>query len=72
MDWLRALGDEPSKAFYMHVPDQDQADDTHFQLSGATAVACQVVAGWIELDPTLRAHEVRGAPALRLAQPGNL
>jgi len=59
MDWLRALGDEPSKAFYMHVPEQDQADDTHFQTSGATAVACLVVAGWIKLDPSLKAHVVR-------------
>ena len=59
MDWLRALGDEASKAFYMHVPEQDQADDTHFQTSGATAVACLVVAGWIELDPSLKAHVVR-------------
>jgi lysophospholipase L1-like esterase/quercetin dioxygenase-like cupin family protein len=59
MDWLRALGDEPSKAFYMHVPEQGQADDTHFQTSGATAVACLVVAGWIKLDPSLKAHVVR-------------
>ncbi|MEO6102256.1 MAG: cupin domain-containing protein [Pseudoxanthomonas sp.] len=58
-DWLRALGDEPSKAFYMHVPEQDQADDTHLQLSGATAVACLVVAGWKQLDPSLQAHVVR-------------
>ena len=59
MDWLRALGDEPSKSFYMHVPEQGQADDTHFQLSGATTVACLVVAGWITLDPSLKAHVVR-------------
>jgi len=59
MDWLRALGDGPSKAFYMHVPEQDQADDTHFQASGATAVACLVVAGWKRLDPSLQAQVVR-------------
>ena len=59
MDWLRALGDGPSKAFYMHVPEQGQADDTHFQTSGATAVACLVVAGWITLDPSMKAHVVR-------------
>lgn len=59
MDWLRALGDEPSKAFYMHVPEQDQADDTHLQTSGATAVACLVVAGWTMLDPSLKTHVIR-------------
>ncbi|MEO8366707.1 MAG: cupin domain-containing protein, partial [Pseudoxanthomonas sp.] len=59
MDWLRALGDAPSKGFYMHVPEQGQADDTHFQLSGATAVACLVVAGWKQIDPSLQAHVVR-------------
>lgn len=59
MDWLRALGDEPSKAFYMHVPDQNQADDTHFQRRGAFAVACLVMGGWEKLDPSLKQHIVR-------------
>jgi lysophospholipase L1-like esterase/quercetin dioxygenase-like cupin family protein len=59
MDWLRALGDEASKAFYMHVPEQSQADDTHFQRRGAFAVACLVVGGWEKLDPSLKKHLVR-------------
>lgn len=59
MDWLRALGDEPSKAFYMHVPEQGQADDTHFQRRGAFAVACLVAGGWEKLDPSLKPHLVR-------------
>ena len=59
MDWLRALGDEPSKAFYMHVREQNQSDDTHLQRRGAFAVACLVVAGWEKLDPTLKPHLVR-------------
>ncbi len=59
MDWLRALGDQPSKAFYMHVPEQNQADDTHFQRRGAFAVACLVVGGWEKLDPSLKQHLVR-------------
>jgi len=59
MDWLRALGDEPSKAFYMHVPEQDQADDTHFQRRGAFAIACLVAGGWEKLDASLKAHLVR-------------
>lgn len=59
MDWLRALGDEPSKAFYMHVPEQSQADDTHFQRRGAFAVACLVAGGWGKLNPALKRDLVR-------------
>ncbi len=66
MDWLRALGDDASKAYYMHVPAQQQADDTHFQQRGAVMVACLVVDGWIRLDASLAAHVIRdtdcGAP----------
>ncbi|MEZ0472839.1 cupin domain-containing protein [Luteimonas sp. B3_2_R+30] len=75
-DWLRALGDEASKPYYMHVPEQGQADDTHFSRAGATLVACLVVREWKALDPALGQHVVRdtdcGAPAdaraLRAAQ----
>jgi lysophospholipase L1-like esterase/quercetin dioxygenase-like cupin family protein len=59
MDWLRALGDEPSKAFYMHVPAQNQTDNTHLQRRGAFAIACQVVAGWKALDPAIAPHVIR-------------
>ena len=59
MAWLRALGDEASKPFFMHVPGQGQADDTHLQARGATAVACLVVAGWKALDPALAEQVVR-------------
>lgn len=59
MDWLRALGDEPSRNFFMHVPAQNQADDTHLQRSGATTVACLVVAGWKALDASLKDHVIR-------------
>jgi len=82
MDWLRALGDEPSKLFFMHVPeartpDQPQADDTHFRDRGAAAVACLVVAGWKTIDPALAPAIVRDtdcgasptALADRMAQP---
>jgi lysophospholipase L1-like esterase len=51
--WLRALGDEASKSYYMHVPEQHQADDTHLQQRGAVQVACLVVAGWKALYPAL-------------------
>jgi lysophospholipase L1-like esterase/mannose-6-phosphate isomerase-like protein (cupin superfamily) len=59
MDALRALGDEASKAWYMHIPEQQQADDTHLQRRGAHAVACLVVQGWKLLDASLAAHVVR-------------
>lgn len=66
MDWLRALGEDASKPYYMHVPEQGQADDTHFQQHGAVAIACLVVDGWKRLDPSLPAQVVRdtdcGAP----------
>ncbi|MEL1262909.1 GDSL-type esterase/lipase family protein [Pseudoxanthomonas putridarboris] len=71
MDWLRALGDEASKAYFMHVPERQQQDDTHFQTRGATMVACLVVSGWKRIDPSLAPHVVRdtdcGAPATALA-----
>ena len=59
IDWLRALGDEASKPFFMHVPAPGQADDTHLQQRGAVAVACLVVDEWKTLDATLAAHVVR-------------
>jgi lysophospholipase L1-like esterase/mannose-6-phosphate isomerase-like protein (cupin superfamily) len=65
--WLRALGDEPSKAYFEHVPERDLGDDTHFSVAGATMVACLVVRDWKTLDPALATHVVRdtdcGAPA---------
>lgn len=67
MDWLRALGEAGSTSYYMHVPEQNQQDDTHFQHRGAVMVACLVVAGWKQLDSSLAAHVTRdtdcGAPA---------
>ena len=81
-DWLRALGDEPSKLFFMHVPeartpDEAQTDDTHFQERGAVAVACLVVDAWKRIDPALSTHVIRdtdcgarpSALADRAAQP---
>ncbi|MGQ0800145.1 MAG: cupin domain-containing protein [Pseudomarimonas sp.] len=59
MDWLRALGDEASKRYYMHVPSQQLQDNTHLQWHGATAVACFVVDEWKRLDPSLVADVVR-------------
>lgn len=71
-DWLRALGDEASRPYFMHVPERGLADDTHFSETGATLVACLVVRGWKALDPALAAHVVRdtdcGAPPDALAR----
>lgn len=71
MDWLRALGDGPSMQFFMHVAKQQQTDDTHLREQGAYAVACLVVQGWKQLEPTMASHVVRdtdcGAPASALA-----
>lgn len=71
MDWLRAAGDDASKAYFMHVPEQGQEDDTHFQQRGAMMAACLVIAGWKQVDPSLAAHVTRdtdcGAPATALA-----
>jgi len=50
MAWLHALGDAASKPYYMHVPAQRQADDTHFSDAGARVVACLVAAGWRAVD----------------------
>ena len=50
MAWLRARGEAGSKPYFMHVPAQRQADDTHFSTAGARAVACLVAAGWRAAD----------------------
>ena len=67
-DWVRALGEEASRAYYEHVPERGIADDTHFSAAGATMVACLVVRDWKTLDPALERHVVRdtdcGAPAI--------
>ncbi|WP_386066167.1 cupin domain-containing protein [Tahibacter sp. UC22_41] len=43
--WLSGLGEDASRAFYLHVPEQNLRDDTHFHQRGAAAVACLVVQG---------------------------
>lgn len=50
MDWLRKTGDAASKPYYMHVPAQKQADDTHFSAAGARVAACLVAVGWRMAD----------------------
>lgn len=55
MAWIRALGEQGAKPYFMFVPEQGKADGTHFSMAGATAVACQVMRGWVALQPELKA-----------------
>jgi lysophospholipase L1-like esterase/quercetin dioxygenase-like cupin family protein len=59
MAWLRALGDAGSKPYYLHVPEQRLADDTHFSAAGADAVACLLAATWREADAAAPVRAVR-------------
>jgi lysophospholipase L1-like esterase/quercetin dioxygenase-like cupin family protein len=69
MDWLRALGDAASKAYFMHVPAQRQADDTHFSAAGARVVACLVAAGWRSVDAAAPVQPVSAADCAAIPAP---
>lgn len=43
--WLQGLGEDGSRAFYLHLPERNLRDDTHFHQRGAAAVACLIVQG---------------------------
>lgn len=66
-DWVRALGEQAAKPYFLFVPDQDKADGTHFSSAGASAIACLIVRDWTQLDPALKPQLKRdidcGAPA---------
>ncbi len=76
-DWIRALGEQAAKPYFLFVPAQGKADGTHFSTAGATAVACLVVRDWASVEPALKPQLKRdidcGAPASaaadRAAQP---
>ncbi|KRG44547.1 rhamnogalacturonan acetylesterase [Stenotrophomonas pictorum JCM 9942] len=55
MAWIRALGEQGAQPYFMFVPEQGKADGTHFSAAGATAVACLVMRGWVELQPEMKA-----------------
>jgi lysophospholipase L1-like esterase len=64
MDWLRKLGPENSKRFFMHVPEARtpttmQADDTHLRARGALQVACMIVSAWQLLEPQIKTQVIR-------------
>lgn len=52
--WIRALGEQGARPYFLFVPEQHKADGTHFSTAGATAVACLVVQGWVRLQPELK------------------
>lgn len=54
MAWIRALGEQGARPYFMFVPTQGKADGTHFSAAGATAVACLVMRGWVELQPQMK------------------
>ncbi|WP_101853613.1 rhamnogalacturonan acetylesterase, partial [Xanthomonas citri] len=60
-DWIRALGEQAAKPYFLFVPEQGKADGTHFSRAGATAIACLVVQGWVQLQPALKSQLQRDA-----------
>lgn len=58
MRWIRALGEQGARPYFLFVPEQDKADGTHFSTAGAHAVACLVLRDWSALQPQVK-------PALR-------
>ncbi|NYF22344.1 lysophospholipase L1-like esterase/mannose-6-phosphate isomerase-like protein (cupin superfamily) [Xanthomonas sp. JAI131] len=71
--WIRALGEQAARPYFLFVPEQGKADGTHFSHAGAAAVACLVVRDWAALQPTLKAQLRRdidcGMPAGSAAAP---
>lgn len=53
--WIRALGEQGAQPYFMFVPGQGKADGTHLSVAGATAVACLVMRGLLEVQPRMRA-----------------
>ncbi|MEG2802811.1 GDSL-type esterase/lipase family protein [Stenotrophomonas sp.] len=51
--WIRALGEQGARPYFMFVPEQNKADGTHFSAAGANAVACLVMRDWVALRPGL-------------------
>ncbi|MCC4585576.1 GDSL-type esterase/lipase family protein [Xanthomonas sp. NCPPB 1067] len=60
-DWIRALGEQAAKPYFLFVPEKHIADGTHFSRAGATAIACLVVHGWVQLQPALKPQLRRDA-----------
>ncbi|MCC7633286.1 GDSL-type esterase/lipase family protein [Stenotrophomonas rhizophila] len=54
MRWIRALGEQGAKPYFLFVPEQNKADGTHFSMAGANAVACLLMRDWVALTPDLK------------------
>lgn len=75
--WIRALGEQAARPYFMFVPEQGKADGTHFSHAGATAVACLVMQGWLATPSLPQPRPQRDtdcgasadAAAMRRAQP---
>ncbi|HAD85194.1 MAG TPA: rhamnogalacturonan acetylesterase [Brevundimonas sp.] len=59
MRWVRALGEEGARPYFLFVPEQGKADGTHFSVAGAHAVACLVLREAVPLLPALQPQLVR-------------
>jgi len=59
MRWIRALGEQGARPYFLFVPEQHKADGTHFSAAGATAVACLVLREAVQVLPTLQPALVR-------------
>jgi len=57
--WIRALGEQGARPYFLFVPEQGKADGTHFSVAGANAVACLVLREWRVLQPGLEDALVR-------------
>jgi lysophospholipase L1-like esterase/mannose-6-phosphate isomerase-like protein (cupin superfamily) len=71
MVWIRALGEQGAKPYFMFVPEQGKADGTHFSIAGATAVACQVMRGWVRLQPAVKAALRRDMDCATTGEPAD-
>lgn len=54
MRWIRALGEQGARPYFLFVPEQHKADGTHFSVAGANAVACLVLREAVPLLPALQ------------------
>lgn len=57
--WIRALGEQGARPYFLFVPEQNKADGTHFSVAGANAVACLVLRDAVPLLPALQPALVR-------------
>ena len=57
--WIRALGEQGARPYFLFVPEQQKADGTHFSTAGANAVACLVLRDWVVLQPAVKPALVR-------------